>query len=74
MHQSCILIFNCKIINIIEDLRKDLNTSAWTSNSLPAYMLYPRSKLVNVLFTKELNRRYGDQGITAVAVAPGFGT
>jgi NAD(P)-dependent dehydrogenase (short-subunit alcohol dehydrogenase family) len=32
---------------------------------------YGNSKLANVLFTKELNRRYGDHGVSAVAFHPG---
>jgi len=31
---------------------------------------YGQSKLANILFVKELNRRYGDKGITAVAIHP----
>lgn len=32
---------------------------------------YGDTKLANILFTKELNRRFGDQGISAVAFHPG---
>ncbi len=32
---------------------------------------YGDSKLANILFTRELQRRYGDQGISAVAFHPG---
>ncbi|WP_298875663.1 SDR family NAD(P)-dependent oxidoreductase [uncultured Microbacterium sp.] len=32
---------------------------------------YGNAKLANVLFTKELNRRFGDQGLSAVAFHPG---
>lgn len=32
---------------------------------------YGNAKLENILFTKELNRRYGDAGISAVAFHPG---
>lgn len=32
---------------------------------------YGNAKLANVLFTKELNRRYGDAGLSAVAFHPG---
>ena len=45
-----------------------LHTSmAWT----PSLMRYGQSKLANILFVKEVQRRYGEQGITAVAVHPG---
>ena len=40
---------------------------AWT----PTLMRYGQSKLANVLFAKELQRRYGELGITSVAVHPG---
>lgn len=32
---------------------------------------YGNAKLANVLFTKELNRRWGDEGVSAVAFHPG---
>lgn len=34
-------------------------------------MAYGNAKLENILFTKELQRRYGEQGISAVAFHPG---
>lgn len=36
-----------------------------------AFTRYGQSKLANVLFAKELNKRFGDKGITSVAVHPG---
>lgn len=35
------------------------------------FRVYARSKLANILFTKELARRYGDRGVTSFAVHPG---
>jgi NAD(P)-dependent dehydrogenase (short-subunit alcohol dehydrogenase family) len=35
-------------------------------------MVYARSKLANILFTRELARRWDDSGITANSVHPGF--
>lgn len=35
------------------------------------FRVYARSKLANILFTKELARRYGDRGLTSFAVHPG---
>ena len=43
------------------------STMAWT----PTLLRYAQSKLANILFAKELQRRYSAQGITAVAVHPG---
>jgi NAD(P)-dependent dehydrogenase (short-subunit alcohol dehydrogenase family) len=37
-----------------------------------SYAVYARSKLANILFTRELARRWDDTGITANAVHPGF--
>jgi NAD(P)-dependent dehydrogenase (short-subunit alcohol dehydrogenase family) len=42
------------------------NAQAWTANKA-----YGDSKLANVLFTKELHRRYADQGLAAAAFHPG---
>lgn len=33
---------------------------------------YGQSKLANILFTKDLHKRYGDKGLMAVAVHPGI--
>lgn len=33
---------------------------------------YDRTKLMNIWFTRQLTARYGDQGLAAVCVAPGF--
>jgi NAD(P)-dependent dehydrogenase (short-subunit alcohol dehydrogenase family) len=37
-----------------------------------SYTVYARSKLANILFTRELARRWDNTGITANAVHPGF--
>jgi NAD(P)-dependent dehydrogenase (short-subunit alcohol dehydrogenase family) len=37
-----------------------------------SYTVYARSKLANILFTRELARRWNDTSITANAVHPGF--
>jgi NAD(P)-dependent dehydrogenase (short-subunit alcohol dehydrogenase family) len=37
-----------------------------------SYRVYARSKLANILFTRELARRWNDTGVTANAVHPGF--
>ncbi|MFK5645248.1 SDR family NAD(P)-dependent oxidoreductase [Ornithinimicrobium sp. LYQ121] len=42
------------------------NSRGWTANKA-----YGDAKLANVLFTKELHRRYADRGVTAAAFHPG---
>jgi NAD(P)-dependent dehydrogenase (short-subunit alcohol dehydrogenase family) len=37
-----------------------------------SFSVYARSKLANILFTRELARRWNDTGVTANAVHPGF--
>ena len=50
-------------------------TSAWTTSTTPAASTPRRptrtSKLENILFTRELHRRYAGRGIRAVAFHPG---
>lgn len=41
------------------------------ANDYSALSAYGNGKLANILFTEELQRRYGDQGIAAVAFHPG---
>lgn len=47
----------------LDDLGGERRYSPWSA--------YGRSKLCNVLFTRELYRRYGSEGIAAVAFHPG---
>jgi NAD(P)-dependent dehydrogenase (short-subunit alcohol dehydrogenase family) len=47
----------------LDDLQ---NNRSWNPNKA-----YGDGKLANVLFTKELHRRYSDRGVTAVAFHPG---
>jgi NAD(P)-dependent dehydrogenase (short-subunit alcohol dehydrogenase family) len=42
------------------------------SRSYSAIAAYGRSKLCNILFTRELARRWGGQGVTANCLHPGF--
>ncbi|MCP4867213.1 MAG: SDR family NAD(P)-dependent oxidoreductase [Proteobacteria bacterium] len=44
----------------------------WEQRSFSGVSVYNDSKLCNVLFTKELARRWADRGITAYAVHPGI--
>ena len=50
--------------------RIDLDDLAFDRNYSPI-RVYGAAKLENILFTKELHRRYHDQGISAVAFHPG---
>ena len=43
-----------------------------SAKSYSAFGVYGRSKLCNILFTRELARRLGDTGITANCLHPGF--
>ncbi|KAF7314437.1 NAD(P)-binding protein [Mycena kentingensis (nom. inval.)] len=51
----------------------DLNTlkDGPARKKMDFFTLYAQSKLGNVVFTNELVRRYGDQGIVSVSVNPG---
>ncbi len=43
-----------------------------STRSYRSFNVYSKSKLANILFTRELARRWNDTGITANAVHPGF--
>lgn len=49
----------------------DAPRPAWLPEKLWTYRQYGTSKLMNVLFTRELQRRLGDQGVTATCFHPG---
>ena len=42
-----------------------------SENNYTPFRAYGRAKLCDILFTRELQRRYGDRGINAVAFEPG---
>jgi len=42
-----------------------------SENGYTPFRAYGRAKLCDILFTRELQRRYGERGITAVAFEPG---
>ena len=44
---------------------------SWANFFSLGFVTYARSKLSNVLFTAELNRRLRDKGITSIATSPG---
>lgn len=44
----------------------------WLRYGGPGFKVYGRSKLCNILFTRELARRLGNNGVTANCLHPGF--
>ena len=44
----------------------------WARYGGPGYKVYARSKLCNILFTRELSRRFAGVGVTANCLHPGF--
>ena len=49
----------------------DCVKSGWFGGRFATWTAYAQSKLANILFAKELQRRYGSQGLTVVSVHPG---
>lgn len=60
----------------LNDLQSDeayrRNFVEWVRYGGPGYKVYGRSKLCNILFTRELARRLGGTGVTANCLHPGF--
>lgn len=48
------------------------NLWEWIRRGGPAFKVYGRSKLCNILFTRELSRRLAGTGVTANSLHPGF--
>lgn len=48
------------------------NFFEWLRYGGPGFKVYGRSKLCNILFTRELSRRYAGTGVTANSLHPGF--
>ena len=50
----------------------DFDDLEWANRRYQGFGVYCATKLANVLFTRELANRWGDEGVTANAVHPGF--
>jgi NAD(P)-dependent dehydrogenase (short-subunit alcohol dehydrogenase family) len=50
----------------------DFDDLEWANRRYQGFGVYCATKLANVLFTRELAGRWGDDGVTANAVHPGF--
>lgn len=84
-HLAPFLLTTLLIEKLVADRATVINTSSAAHNAMSKFNIddldaekhyganaaYGNSKLANILFTKELQRRYGDHGVNAVAFHPG---
>jgi NAD(P)-dependent dehydrogenase (short-subunit alcohol dehydrogenase family) len=63
-----------RVVNVSSDAHKGqkLNFDDLQSTSYSGFNVYGRSKLCNILFTRELARRWAGTGVTANSLHPGF--
>jgi len=63
-----------RVVNVSSDAHKGqkLNFDDLQSTSYSGFNVYGRSKLCNILFTRELARRWEGTGVTANSLHPGF--
>jgi len=65
-----------RIVNVSSDahvgMRLDVDDLNYTRGRYRPFVAYGRSKLMNILFTRELARRLEGTGVTANAMHPGF--
>ena len=65
-----------RIVNVSSDAhvgtRVDVDDLNYTRGRYRPFVAYGRSKLMNILFTRELARRLAGSGVTANAMHPGF--
>jgi len=65
------VVTTSSITHRLSDVHYDTFRDGAARRKLGKDMLYSQSKRGNILFSLELARRYGDQGITSIAVNPG---
>jgi NAD(P)-dependent dehydrogenase (short-subunit alcohol dehydrogenase family) len=63
-----------RVVNVASDAHKGrkLDFDDLQSNNFNGFGVYGRSKLCNILFTRELARRWNGTGVTANSLHPGF--
>jgi NAD(P)-dependent dehydrogenase (short-subunit alcohol dehydrogenase family) len=64
-----------RVINVASDAHKGKKldfSDLQSANNYRGFYVYGRSKLCNILFTRELARRWEGSGVTANSVHPGF--
>jgi NAD(P)-dependent dehydrogenase (short-subunit alcohol dehydrogenase family) len=69
---------SARVVNVASDAHKsarrglDFDDLQTANRRYRGFAVYGRTKLANILFTRELARRWDDTGVTANAVHPGF--
>ena len=67
-----------RVVNVASHAHKsarkglDFDDLEWSSRRYRGFSVYSCTKLMNILFTRELARRWQDTGVTANALHPGF--
>jgi NAD(P)-dependent dehydrogenase (short-subunit alcohol dehydrogenase family) len=63
-----------RVVNVASDAHKGqkINFNDLQSAQFSGFKVYGRSKLCNILFTRELARRWAGAGVTANSLHPGF--
>lgn len=68
---------DARVVNVASDAHKGARRGLdfddlQSTKKYRGYGVYSKSKLANILYTRELARRWNDTGVTANAVHPGF--
>jgi NAD(P)-dependent dehydrogenase (short-subunit alcohol dehydrogenase family) len=67
-----------RVVNVASHAHKsarhglDFDDLDWNNHRYRGFQVYARTKLMNILFTRELARRWQGSGVTANALHPGF--